>query len=333
VSALPQALDPRSFDALHNAPEQWQPAMEALVRELGWQGEWRAAGEGTVLVALLDSERPQAWAAPSPPPEGVKKPWGGPAVSCGQVLKLYPPFLRDHWAFERGMLGKLHGQLGVPTPELLGSGEREGWTWTLMGQLPGTALTQRWPQMREPARLALLRSLGHLAAQVQALPVGTQAEIAPPWTAFITRQRGQCQARQERTGLPAHLLAQLPAFLDGPVPEGSDVLLTGEYTPMNLLVDADDALCGLFDFGDGMVGPAAYDWLGPLCFLCGGDAARVQAWFGGLGVPVPADPEPLLRLMLLHRYSHLPIQLASLERWQTAADFPSLARRLLGLGD
>jgi hygromycin-B 7''-O-kinase len=305
---LPQGLDPKSFDALHDTPEQWQPAMDALVREIGWTGDWRAAGEGTVLVALLGRE---------------------------QVLKLYPPFLRDHWAFERGMLGKLYGQLGVPTPQLLGSGEREGWTWTLMSQLPGTVLTQRWPQMSEPARLALLRSLGQLAAQVQAVPVGNQAELAPLWTDFISRQRAQCAARQARTGMPEHLLAQLAAFLDGPLPfqDGdADVLLTGEFTPMNLLVDDADRLCGLFDFGDGMVGAAAYDWLGPLCFLCDGAPARVAAWFGGLGVPVPTAPAPLLRLMLLHRYSHLPIQLRSLEGWQSAATLEELAHRLVGSG-
>jgi hypothetical protein len=70
MSSLPQGLDPRSFDALHDAPAQWQPAMDALVRELGWTGDWRAAGEGTVLVALLVSDGPQARAAPGPPPEG-----------------------------------------------------------------------------------------------------------------------------------------------------------------------------------------------------------------------------------------------------------------------
>lgn len=304
MNTLPQGLDPRSFDALQAEPARWQGAVEALLRELGWHGDWRPAGEGTVLVALLGTQ---------------------------QVLKLYPPFLRDHWAFERGMLAVLQDQLSVPTPKLLRSGERDGWSWTLMTLLPGTVLTQRWQLMDEPARLSLLHQLGQLAAQVQALPALAQAQLAPAWSNFISRQRAQCAARQQRTGLPPHLLAQLPAFLDGPVPEGADVLLTGEYTPMNLLVDSDDRLCGLFDFGDGLVGPAAYDDLGPLCFLCGGQAPRVQAWFAGLGRPLPADPKALLRLMLLHRYSHLPIQLATLEGWASAPDFATLARRFVGL--
>lgn len=46
-----------------------------------------AAQEG-VLARVRDalqrdaSDRPRGWAAPSPPPKGDKKPWGGPASSC-----------------------------------------------------------------------------------------------------------------------------------------------------------------------------------------------------------------------------------------------------------
>jgi hypothetical protein len=32
------------------------------------------------------------------------------------VLKMYPPFLRDHFEFERAMLGHLQGRLSLPTP-------------------------------------------------------------------------------------------------------------------------------------------------------------------------------------------------------------------------
>jgi hygromycin-B 7''-O-kinase len=303
LSTLPQGLDARSFDALHDEPGQWQAAMEALVRAQGWTGDWQPAGEGTVLVALLGQ---------------------------AQVIKLFPPFLADHAAFEQGLLNRLQAQLPLPTPTLLASGVQDGWPWTRMTQLRGQLLLARWPHMAEPARLALLRELGATARAVQVLPVGEQAQRAPAWSEFMARQRAQCLARQQRTGLPAQLLAQVSDFLEGPLPTGPDVLLTGEYTPMNLLVDAQDRLCGMFDFGDGLIGPSAYDWLGPLCFLCNGDPARVQAWFDGLQQAVPADPTPLLRLLLLHRYSHLPAQLASLPQWQHSATLVQLAHRLLG---
>ena len=99
--------------------------------------------------------------------------------------------------------------------------------------------------------------------------------------------------------------------MQGPVPEGPDVILTGEYTPFNLLHQG-SGLSAMFDFGDGLVGPREYDWLGPLCFLAAGDAARIDALFDGYhGRPFDRGRrEALLRLVLLHRYSNLKAQIS-----------------------
>ena len=243
------------------------------------------------------------------------------------MLKLYPPFLRDHFEFECAMLGRLHGKLAVPTPQRLASGERDGWPFIVMTQLAGEPLTATWPTMDEDRRCALLTALGALAAEVHALPVGDVAALAPHWPDFIAQQRTRCAARQQRTGLPAHLVQALPGFIDGPLPEGAPVLLTGEYTPMNLFTQ-DGQLAAMFDFGDGLVGPCEYDWLGPLCFLAAGNAARCAAFMAGYGAKLD---EPLrlalLRLLLLHRYSNLPAQIAC-AGWQSARSFEELAERI-----
>lgn len=303
AAELPQGLSPAAFDAFHDDPAQWRPAMEALLRAQGWSGDWQPAGEGTVLVALLGRE---------------------------QVLKLFPPFLRDHWAFERGLMPRLHGRLSLPTPQLLASGDWQGWTFTRMTMLPGVLLESVWPTLGEPQREALLRRLGQLVREVHALPpaeVSEQAALAPAWPAFLAQQRAGCVARQQRTGLPVHLLAELPAYLNGPVPEGPDRLLTGEYVPMNLLSDAEGSLTAMFDFGDGLIGPDAYDWLGPLTFLAAGRPARVRAFFAGLGQPLP-EPDALMRLLLLHRYSCLRVQLRDVAAWEQSPSLGQLARRL-----
>lgn len=90
-------------------------------------------------------------------------------------------------------------------------------------------------------------------------------------------QRDLCHGRQQRTGLPAHLLAQLDSFVQNPVPGGPNVALIGEFTPFNLL-HQDSGLSAMLDFGDGLVGPREYDWLGPLCCLAAGDATRIDAF-------------------------------------------------------
>lgn len=285
------------FDALQEDPARWIEVVSSLGARYS-SAPAVAAGEGTVLVALLGQDL---------------------------VIKLYPPFLRDHFAFERAMLAHLHGRLSLPTPRLVDSAEHAGWPFLVMTQLPGTPLDRVWPSLQQAERCAVLRRLGQLAAEVHALPLGLMPTLAPRWADFLQGQRERCHQRQQRTGLPAHMLAQLASYLEGPVPEGPDVILTGEYTPFNLL-HQDGGLSAMFDFGDGLVGPREYDLLGPLCFLAAGDAQRIDAFLDGYhGGPFDRrQREPLLRLLLLHRYSHFKAQIA-VPGWQAAPDFPTLA--------
>lgn len=297
ISGLPADPDVTEFDALQADAGRWIGVASALGARYA-SAPAVPAGSGTVLVALLGRER---------------------------VLKLYPPFLRDHFAFERAMLGHLQGKLSRPTPHLVDSGEHAGWPYLVMSLLPGTPLDRVWPALPQRERCEVLRSVGSLAAEVHALPPGPLPALAPRWNDFLHGQRERCHARQQRTGLPGHLLAQLASFLDGPVPEGPDVILTGEYTPFNLMHE-EHGLSAMFDFGDGLIGPREYDWLGPMCFLAAGDAERLDALFDGYqGRPFDrSQRENLLRLLLLHRYSHLPAQIA-VPGWQAAPDFATLA--------
>jgi hygromycin-B 7''-O-kinase len=297
---LPADPGVADFDALQEDPARWIGVVAALgARYTGAPAV--PAGDGTVLVALLGREL---------------------------VLKLYPPFLRDHFAFEHAMLGHLQGRLSLPTPRLVDRADHAGWPYLVMTQLPGTPLDRVWHSLARAERCAVLRTIGRLAAEVHALPLGPMPALAPRWTDFLQGQRERCHGRQQRTGLPMHLLAQLPAFLQGPVPAGPDVILTGEYTPFNLLHQG-RGLSAMFDFGDGLVGPCEYDWLGPLCFLAAGDAAHIDAFFDGYhGRAFDRGlREGLLRLLLLHRYSHLKAQIA-VPGWQAAPDFATLAARV-----
>jgi hygromycin-B 7''-O-kinase len=291
------APEPAAFYALSEAPERWRDAITELAARHS-QAAVRQPGAGTVLVGLVGSEL---------------------------VVKLFPPFLHDHFAFERAMLAHLHGRLSLPTPKLVHSGSVGRWAYLVMTLLPGGTLDGVWPDLGEAQRLQALRTIGRVMAEVHALPVAPIAAHAPPWPLFLQGQIERCQHRQQRTGLPQHLLQQLPAFLQaGPVPAGPSVILTGEYTPFNLM-QQDGALSGLFDFGDGLVGPLEYDWLGPLCFLAEGRAARVDALFEGYGRPFDRSRrQELLRLLLLHRYSALPLQV-KVPGWQQAAGFEELA--------
>ncbi len=296
ANPLPKNITVADFDALHDNPAAWRDVLVAIAA-LHSAEPVHQMSEGTVLVALVGQHL---------------------------VVKLYPPFLRDHFAFEQALLARLHRQLSVPTPALVASGEHDGWPYLVMSQLPGQVLTAVWPALDEKQKCQLLRQLGALAAQVHALPVDNMAALAPRWSDFFQQQRSRCHSRQLRTGLPARLLAQLDGFVQGPLPNGPMVILTGEYTPMNLLAQG-GKLVGMYDFGDGLVGAREYDWLGPLCFLAAGYAERCAAFMDGYGAVLDDNLRlSLMRLLLLHRYSNLPAQIAC-PGWQDAKDFGALA--------
>ncbi len=218
-------------------------------------------------------------------------------------------------------LAVLHGALApVATPELLHAGELDGWPYLVMTRLPGASLEDVWPGAAAGEQSQLLAQIGALIARVHALDPGPIAAISPRWDDFLAAQRAGCVARHTRLGLPAPLLAELDAYLDRVAPAipraTAPVILTGEYTPANLLVTgrADRwQLTGLIDFGDVWCGAPDYDLLGPATFLAAGDPTRLRALLVARGYSpgalVPALRDRLMALLLLHRHSDLDTQL------------------------
>jgi hygromycin-B 7''-O-kinase len=248
------------------------------------------------------------------------------ALAGERVIKLYPPFMREHFAYEQRTLEVLDGTLAIPTPSLIAAGEHQGWPYLVMSRLAGESLTSRWPSLDGSARAALLEQIGDVMRQVHAVPSEPLLDASLRWVDFLAEQRRGAEARQRRKGLPAHLIAELSSYLaQVSVCPAAYVILTGEYTPMNLFVD-DTGLAGMFDFGDGLVGDPHYDWLGPTCFLAAGSTELQAALACGYGAPLP-DRDHLLRLLLTHRYSNLPAQVA-LPDWRSAGDLHDLARRI-----
>ncbi len=291
--ALPAAIDREAYRTLRAAPERWRAAVAAIAADHGLAADdFRPLG-GSNLVAALGGR------------------W---------VVKLFPPFLRFQWQSERLALRQLAGRLGTPTPELVHEAERDGWHYLVMTRLEGTSLEEVWPAASEADKVALLGQIGALIAEVHRVPVGALAALEPAWDAFLARQLAGCRARHERLGLPEPLRRELGSYLEraaAVLPRSSThVLLTGEYTPENLLVTPRDGawrLAGLLDFGDVMVGAPDYDLVGPGSFLAAGRPARLRALLLGYGYGAgqltPALRQRLMALLLLHRYSDLDLQI------------------------
>lgn len=243
-----------------------------------------------------------------------------------QVIKLFPPFHQKQYHSEKLVLKHLQNKLSVKTPELQYYGEVSGWPYLVMSQLEGTLLENLWSEMDYANKVVILQELGVLIKDVHALPTRGLESIDCQWEQFVETQIANCVNHHRLNQLSQNLLQQIPSFLDSVksrlLPIKRPVLLTGEYTPMNFLVQQKEGIWhidGLIDFGDAMLGLPEYDLLGPGAFLVQGDKALLKLFLTAYGY-APEEltqnlSQKLMALMLLHQYSHLNSQVR-IEGWQ-----------------
>lgn len=240
------------------------------------------------------------------------------------IIKLFPPFHEAQWENERLVLKHLFGKLSVPTPELKYAGEIQGWPYLVMTRLSGILLEQIWTTLPHHNKLILIEELGKLIHEVHSLPIDDLA-IDFSWQDFLEQQIKNCIPQHQNMQLTNKLLPEMPSYIESiksKLFSDKQVLLTGEYTPMNLLVEEKEGIwhmSGLFDFGDAMLGLPQYDLLGPGAFLVQGDKELLLTFFLAYGYSpnklIPALSHQLTALMLLHQYSNLDRQLR-IDHWQ-----------------
>lgn len=301
ATLFPPFADAAEFDRIRANLDDWSPAIRAICERHGLPASGLSTfGNGTNVVFANDA---------------------------GQIIKLFPPFLRHQFEAERLALVRFHGQVPVATPEILLEAEIDGWPYLVMTRLPGCSLEEAWPLLSGAERIEALARIGEIMRVAHALPTRGLESIDLGWDTFLERQIAGCERRHRRMGLPERLLADLPAYVESsrPLLPGSvvPVLLTGEYTPQNLLVTRTGggwSITGMIDFADSCLGPAEYDLLGPGLFLAAGEADLARALLIAYGYPdaalTPALSRKLMALALLHRYSNLRVQIR-IEGWES----------------
>jgi hygromycin-B 7''-O-kinase len=249
------------------------------------------------------------------------------AYGNDKVIKIFPPLHQQHFIHETLVLKHLKGKLSVETPIIEYEGEIDGWPYFVMTRLDGTLLESLWDKLDHSNKLVIMRELGNLIREVHALPTTGLEAIDCHWEKFLANQFKQCVDQHRATQLAESLIQQIPEYLAVIKPSlpkiQKPVLLTGEYTPMNLLVKQIDGvwhITGLIDFGDSMLGLPQYDLLGPGAFLIQGDKELLNEFLSAYGYSSKDMNESLSHqftaLMLLHRYSNLRIQIR-IKDWKT----------------
>jgi len=243
-----------------------------------------------------------------------------------RVIKIFPPLHKSHFDNEVLVMKSIFTKLSVKTPQIEYVGEIDQWPYIIMSQLEGILLEGLWEGLDQSNKIIIIRELGSLIHEVHSLPTEGLETINYHWNDFIKKQLNQCVARHQKTGLPSILLQQIPNYLNLtkdilPIIK-NPVILTGEYTPMNLLVKQEAGVWhihGLIDFGDSMLGLREYDLLGPGTFLIQGNKILLREFLSAYGYSPEEMTNALSRkltaLMLLHRYSCLNIQIR-IENWE-----------------
>lgn len=267
-------------------------------------------------------------------------------TGAGRVIKLYSPLEPEDHETEVAALRAVDGLLPVETPQILATGDIDGWPYAVMTRLPGQPANARWVEGRpedDPWRripradqLRIAEDVGRAVAALHRVPTDNlPSAMRPDWGAFLAGQRETCVERMRRGGLGEAWLDQIPSFLDSvdlrPPIEGCVLLHTEIMRDHTLVEQRDDRwrLCGLLDFEPAMVGAPEYEFASAAMFLTGGDLDAFRAFLRGYGFPASEQTRDFARRvlawLLLHRYGNLAWYLAMLPERRGATTLDALA--------
>lgn len=227
------------------------------------------------------------------------------------ALKLFAPFDSREYYIETEVLEMSDwSQVDIQVPQIIKKGEFDGWQFFLMTRVPGELLIDVWPDLSFAEQIGIAGDLGKLIKQMHGLSLSVYENLDRRFDEWIMDQKKQVRDHQEKTGLSSQLVEEVSNYVSTFETNGESVLLTGEYTPFNLIVNKVDdlwTLTGLIDFADCFIGESTYDLLGPVLFTFYKKDGLTRAFFEGYGCELSEEMRVrLMQLLLLHRFSHLP---------------------------
>lgn len=226
------------------------------------------------------------------------------------VVKLFPPVYAGEAGREARVLRFLRGRLPVAVPALLGEGTVDGWSYLLMGRVPGRPLRDEWPSLDGGERGALVEAIGRTVAALHAIG-GALPELDPPWERFLAERVACCAAHHRGRRLEPEWVEQLAPFVESAGAgrdRGRRALLHTEVMLDHVLVERDRSslrLSGLVDFEPAMVGDPEYELASVAVFVVWGELPLWERFFAGYGEPEPGWRSRVMGHLVLHRYSDL----------------------------
>lgn len=232
-------------------------------------------------------------------------------VDDKKILKFFAPLFSDAFEMEWQSL-KFIDHLGL-SPKLFNTGSINDWNYVLMSKLKGQSLKNLWPQLSEDERHSACYMVGKGLKKIHSLPVHASDFKPSQWTNFLTEQTLACAKRQEKLGLRANLVDQIPIFLKETelISSHPPSFLHTEVMRDHVFFDRSDQdllFSGFIDFEPSMIGEAEYDFASVGIFLSSGDPKALRSFFSGYGNLSAIDykfKRRILAYTLLHKYSNL----------------------------
>src|SRR5918912_381818 len=100
------------------------------------------------------------------------------------VIKIFAPF-RENYLRETRALEFAQGKLSIRIPELLHTGEIEGWSYLVMTQLAGHASRAVWAEVGRGDRIDIISRLGVAMSELHAHAAPLQTSFDRNWPEFV----------------------------------------------------------------------------------------------------------------------------------------------------
>ncbi|GGI15192.1 aminoglycoside phosphotransferase family protein [Gottfriedia solisilvae] len=252
------------------------------------------------------------------------------------VIKLFPAYVNDEFIKEKAVLEHLNQQqLSVEIPKIHSTGQFEGWNYIIMTELKGTLLIDIFDILSIEEKAQIAKDLGELIKEVHSATITSDNNEQTAWNHFMNAQYENLAKHHKQNELNEHFQNQLSEYVKLETLKSSNqlVLLTGEYTPFNLIMNKENGMwkfTGLIDFADCFVGNSTYDLLGPIAFMFYPNKGLNRMFLESYGYK-PEElndgfQKELLTYLLLHRFSNISYYQQKSESAKNAQSFEELEK-------
>lgn len=223
------------------------------------------------------------------------------------VVKIFAPF-HENYSRETSALEFAHGKISIATPEVLYTGEVDGWSYIVMNRLAGHASREVWASVGRRNRFEIIARLGSAMKELHTHDApSSQSALNRNWRGFIEGQVRTSLERQKACGANPEWLERLPAYFAAHLnllpADDEPVFLHGDIHAGNLLLAEKSGrwhITGLIDFGDSLRGFHEYEFVAPGVLMVQGDGELQRTLLLAYGyTETQLDVELRQRLMLL----------------------------------